>query len=44
MVLVRATTAADWQILRDLRLTALRDQPDAFAATYAQEAGLTEAG
>ena len=43
MVLVRATTAADWQALRDLRLTALRDAPDAFATSYAQDAAVTEA-
>jgi GNAT superfamily N-acetyltransferase len=43
MVLVRATTAADWRSLRDTRLAALRDAPDAFATTYAQDAAITEA-
>ncbi len=43
MVLVRAITAADWQALRDIRLAALRDAPDAFAGSYAEDAALTEA-
>jgi GNAT superfamily N-acetyltransferase len=43
MVLVRATTAADWRSLRDTRLAALRDAPDAFAVTYAHDAAITEA-
>ena len=38
MVLVRATTMADWQALREIRLQALHDAPDAFASTYAREA------
>ncbi len=38
MVLVRETVPDDWQALRDIRLTALRDAPDAFASTYAGEA------
>ena len=38
MVLVRATTMADWQALREIRLHALQDAPDAFASTYAREA------
>ncbi len=37
MVLVRATTLDDWQPMRDIRLQALRDAPDAFASTYARE-------
>lgn len=37
MVLVRATTLDDWQAMRDIRLEALRDAPDAFASTYARE-------
>ena len=42
MVLVRATTMNDWQALREIRLQALRDAPDAFASTYAREAALDE--
>jgi len=38
MVLVRATTMTDWQALREIRLHALQDAPDAFASTYAREA------
>ena len=37
MVLVRATETADWQALRDIRLLALLDAPDAFSSTYARE-------
>ena len=36
MALVRATTMTDWQALREIRLQALRDAPDAFASTYAR--------
>jgi GNAT superfamily N-acetyltransferase len=42
MVLVRATTMTDWQALREIRLQALRDAPDAFASTYAREAAFGE--
>ena len=42
MVLVRATTMADWQALREIRLQSLRDAPDAFASTYAREAAFGE--
>src|SRR5689334_6258169 len=37
MVLVRATTLDDWQPMRDIRLEALRQAPDAFASTYDRE-------
>jgi len=37
MVLVRATTLHDWQPMRDIRLEALRQAPDAFASTYDRE-------
>jgi ribosomal protein S18 acetylase RimI-like enzyme len=38
MVLVRAVTPDGWQVLRDIRLTALSDTPSAFGSTYAEEA------
>ncbi len=43
MVLVRETVMEDWQALRDIRLAALRDAPDAFASTYAEQAAFEEA-
>jgi GNAT superfamily N-acetyltransferase len=43
MVLVRATTLDDWQAMRDIRLQALRDAPDAFASTYARDAAFEPA-
>ena len=42
MVLVRATTITDWPRLREIRLQALRDAPDAFGSTYAREATLDD--
>jgi GNAT superfamily N-acetyltransferase len=42
MVSVRAIGADDWELVRDVRLAALRDAPDAFASTYAREAAYTE--
>ena len=42
MVLVRATTMADWQALREIRLQALLDAPDAFGSTHAREAAFGE--
>jgi GNAT superfamily N-acetyltransferase len=42
MVLVREVTSDDWEALRDVRLTALRDTPHAFGSTYAREAAFTE--
>ena len=42
MVLVRATTTNDWQALREIRLQALLDAPDAFASTHAREAAFGE--
>jgi GNAT superfamily N-acetyltransferase len=42
MVLVRAVDPDDWEVLRDIRLAALRDAPDAFGSTYEQQAAFTE--
>jgi ribosomal protein S18 acetylase RimI-like enzyme len=35
--------AGNWRALRDIRLAALRDAPQAFASTYEREAAFTEA-
>jgi GNAT superfamily N-acetyltransferase len=43
MVFVRETVPGDWRALRDIRLTALRDAPYAFASTYADQAAFGEA-
>ena len=43
MVLVRETGMADWQALRDIRLLALHDAPDAFSSTYAEQVRFGEA-
>jgi ribosomal protein S18 acetylase RimI-like enzyme len=42
MTLVREITADDWQLMRDVRLTALAEAPYAFASTYAREVAFTE--
>src|ERR1700728_865468 len=42
MVSVRAVEIGDWELLRDVRLTALQEAPFAFGSTYAREAPLTE--
>ena len=39
---VRALGEEDWRQFRAIRLTALRDSPEAFVATAAQEAALDE--
>ncbi len=43
MVLVRATTRDDWQALREIRLQALRDAPDAFGSSHAREVAFESA-
>ena len=43
MALVRETTTADWRAWRDIRLQALRDAPDAFGSTFAEQRKLGEA-
>jgi ribosomal protein S18 acetylase RimI-like enzyme len=42
MVLVREITADDWELMRDVRLSALSEAPYAFGSTYAREAAFTE--
>ncbi len=42
MVLVREITAGDWELMRDVRLTALSEAPYAFGSTYAREVAFGE--
>jgi GNAT superfamily N-acetyltransferase len=43
MVVVRTATMEEWQVLRDIRLDALRDAPNAFGSAYAEQAASVEA-
>ena len=40
---IRATTAHDWAILKEIRLAALQDAPTAFGVSYATAAAYTDA-
>jgi ribosomal protein S18 acetylase RimI-like enzyme len=42
MMEVRAASAADWRVLRELRLRALADSPEAFATTLEEASSRTE--
>jgi ribosomal protein S18 acetylase RimI-like enzyme len=42
MILVREITADNWELMRDVRLTALSEAPYAFGSTYAREVAFTE--
>jgi GNAT superfamily N-acetyltransferase len=42
MVEVHQIDAAGWRAVRDVRLEALRDAPDAFASSYPREAAFTD--
>ena len=42
MTELRTVGADDWQVMRDIRLDALREAPYAFASSYAQEAAFPE--
>ena len=41
MVLVRTAVPDDWEALRDIRLAALWDAPEAFGSTYAEQVKFT---
>src|SRR5918992_1777555 len=39
---IRSGTPGDWQVYRDIRLRMLRETPDAYASSYANEAAFSE--
>ncbi|HEX4399353.1 MAG TPA: hypothetical protein VH136_17065, partial [Trebonia sp.] len=39
---MRAIGPGDWELVRDVRLAALRDAPSAFASSYEREAAYSE--
>ena len=43
MIVVRAATMEEWHVLRDIRLAALQDAPNAFGSSYAEQAASLEA-
>jgi RimJ/RimL family protein N-acetyltransferase len=40
--MIRRVEADDWELLRDIRLRALLEDPDAFLATHAQESAMAD--
>ena len=42
MIVVREITVDDWELLRDVRLAALAEAPEAFASTHDGESAFTE--
>jgi ribosomal protein S18 acetylase RimI-like enzyme len=42
MVAVRTVAGGEWELMRDVRLAALLEAPEAFGSTYAREVAFTE--